>query len=401
MEGTSAATVGRLPDVERSRGAQASLPAVAPASCRRADTARLPAGSQRSGRQDACAPLHECSYFPKRRKVTRPGSSGSASRSVRAKIADRKGRLPYVRRAVASGGNSLYRVDVQWMEEWTRRHASLVLLAIGAVAILLLQAILHIHTPDVAQINAHEAEEFRAFSVWAATYALLMVAITWASIVAGKIAKQYLTPDGFGWTVSLAAFCTVLVGVLSRVRWKDQDLLAIVERSRDIPLRTLTMFGNALAVGGAALVIGACVGLATDPERLTVPELRKRVAESRLLLFSAAVFLVVGVAEIYLVFQLPVAVSNADGARLTILQHVTSSITLIAGLLYTSVLLLLFVPVAVVHEQWIDDAWQAASGEKHKEWLEETGLHRSIGATTSQLIAAAAPLLAALGLVPS
>ncbi|HEX8412116.1 MAG TPA: hypothetical protein VF883_24920 [Thermoanaerobaculia bacterium] len=142
---------------------------------------------------------------------------------------------------------------------------------------------------------------------------------------------------------------------------------------------------------------------ATSSQLPSLAELRRRVAESRLLLFSAAVFLVVGVAEIYMVFQLPVAVEKAriavDAPK--VLQHMTGSITLIAGVWYTAVLLILFVPVAVVHEKWIDDVWQSAGGEKHSEWLESAGLHRSIGSTASQLVAAAAPLLAALGLTPS
>jgi hypothetical protein len=292
---------------------------------------------------------------------------------------------------------------MRWVEDWSPRNLPLILLGIGAVTIFVLQKIVGISIPDVAKLDAHGAEEFRAFAVWGATYAGLIVAITWASIAAGRIAKQYLSTRGYRWTVILSAFLTVLVGAISRYQWDDRDLLAIVERSRSVPLRSITMIGNALAVGSAALVVGACVALATSSGTPAIPELRRRIAESRLLLFSAAVLLVVGVAEIHLVFRLPVAVAEPSAVvgGLKVLQLVTSSITLIAGLLYTSVLLLLFVPLAVVHENWIDEVWQTVVGQKHSKWLESTGLHRSIGSTTSQLIAAAAPLIAAIGLVPS
>lgn len=291
---------------------------------------------------------------------------------------------------------------MQWVEDWSRRNLPLILLAIGAGTIFVLQKVIGIYTPDVAKIDAHGAAEFRAFSTWAIAYAGLIVTLSWASLTAGKTAKQYLTAKGYRWTVIISGFLTVLVGALSRYNWDDGDLLANVERSRSVPLRSITLVGNGLAVGCTVLIVGACIALATSSGPPAIPELRRRITESRLLLFSAAVFLVMGVAEIYLVFQLPVVVATTSTVgELKVLQHVTSSITLIAGLLYTSVLLLVFVPVAVVHEEWIDEAWQTAIGQKHSEWLEATGLHQSIGSTTSQLIAAAAPLMAAIGLVPS
>lgn len=292
---------------------------------------------------------------------------------------------------------------MQRLEDWQRK-LPLILLAVGIVAILILRTVVGVSgTPDVAKIKLREAEEFRSFAVWAITYSALLVSITWASIAAAVIVRQYLSKSGYRLTLILSAILTVLVGIISRWLWTEQGILAIVERARGIPIRSVTLVGNALAVGGATLIIGACIALVTSAVPPQVAELRRRIAESRLLLFSAAVFLVIGVAEIHLVFQLPVAVEKTrlGVGEPEVLHHVTRSITLIAGLLYTSALLILFVPVAVVHERWIDHAWQAAPGGKHSEWLESSGLHRSIASTTVQLIAAAAPLMAALGLSPS
>ena len=293
---------------------------------------------------------------------------------------------------------------MRWYDHWLRPKLPLILIIIGAVTIFILRGIVGVSgTPDVSKINIHGAEEFRAFALWAIAFSGLVVAITWAAVAAAGIAKRYLSKTGYRTALIVAGTLTVAVGALSRYWWDDRGLLAIVERSRSIPIRSVTLVGNALAVGSATLIIAACVALVTSSRTPAVAELRRRIAESRLLLFSAAVLLVVGVVEIYMVFQLPVAVekTRVGLTGVKVLQHVTGSITLIAGLLYTSALLILFVPVAVVHEKWIDAVWQAAPGQKHSEWLESTGLHRSIGATTSQLVAAAAPLLAALGLTPS
>jgi hypothetical protein len=285
-----------------------------------------------------------------------------------------------------------------------RRTLPLTLLALGVVTIFVLRWIVHIPgTPVVEKISFADAQEFRAFVIWAITFTGFIVTAVWASLVAGTIARQYLSTSAFSTSLILAGILTGLVGFASRLAWDDRNLLAIVERARLIPIRYVTMVGNSLAVGSATLVIAACIALASSGKTPSVPELRRRIAESRLLLFSAAVLLVVGVAEIDFVFQLPVAVERARLPHVEpkVLQHVTRSMTLTAGMLYTSALLILFVPVAVVHEKWIDEGWQASPASKHSDWLDATGLQRSIGTTTSQIIAAAAPLLAALGLSPS
>ncbi|HYC93013.1 MAG TPA: hypothetical protein VEO54_27660 [Thermoanaerobaculia bacterium] len=305
---------------------------------------------------------------------------------------------------IASAERSGYSFGVKWYEDWVRRKLPLLLIIVGVVTIFILRWIVRISGVfDIAKINVQGAAEFRAFAVWAIAFSGLVVTVTWASLAAVAIAKQYLSKRGYRTTLILSGGLAVVVGVLSWYWWDNRDLLAIVERARSVPIRAVTLVGNALAVGGATLIVAACIALTTSPGTPSIPELRRRIAESRLLLFSAAALLVVGVVEIYMVFQLPVAVERTIrvAGDLRVLQHVTSSITLIAGLLYTSSLLILFVPVAVVHEKWVDEAWRATPSEKHSDWLESTGLHRSIGSTTSQLIAAAAPLLAALGLTPS
>jgi hypothetical protein len=289
-------------------------------------------------------------------------------------------------------------------EDRLRRTLPLILLGIGVVSFFILRAVVPVSgTSPRPNMTIRDAEELRSFSVWGITFCALVVASCWGAIAGAVIARQYLSPRAYRVTLILAAVLTVAIAVISRAVWDARDLLALVEEARRVPVRYVTMTGNALAIGSATLIVAACIALATAPSSPPLPELRRRIAESRLLLYSAAALLVIGVAEIFLVFQLPVAVERTRMAagEPHVLQHLTGSITLSAGLLYTSVLLILFVPVAVVHAKWIDDAWQASGGGKHAEWLETNGLHRSIGSTASQLAAAASPLLAAVGLLPS
>jgi hypothetical protein len=290
---------------------------------------------------------------------------------------------------------------VSRLEESLRGRLSLILLLLGAGTFFTLRLALGISgDPDISKLTVAEAGEFRAFVIWAITFACFVVAAVWGSIAAAAIVHEHGTKEGYRATVITAVVLTVIVAVLSRLFWSDTGVLAMIQRARGIEIRYFTLVGNALAAGSTSLILGACIALGTAPRTPAVVDLRRRMANSRLLLFSAAVLLVVAVAEISLVHQLPVAVEKARNVigQPLVVQHVTRSITLAAGLMYTAALLILFVPLAVIHEKWVDDVWQKAAKEKRSEWLETTGLHRSIGSTTTQLIAIAAPWLAALGL---
>jgi hypothetical protein len=73
-----------------------------------------------------------------------------------------------------------------------------------------------------------------------------------------------------------------------------------------------------------------------------------------------------------------------------------------SGIFYSVCLVMLFVPVAIIHEQWIEESWNAVKSvvpnQSRADWLKENGLDRSIVDTGAQIIAIAAPWLAAIGL---
>jgi hypothetical protein len=128
------------------------------------------------------------------------------------------------------------------------------------------------------------------------------------------------------------------------------------------------------------------------------------MAETRLFLFSTAALVSAVLTSIYLTIVWPSSLVLRTGSPVNAnrLTHVAVTFTLASGIAYTALLILLFVPVAVVHEIWIEEAWEAAHkdapDQKRSGWLAENGLDQSITSSGAQIIALAAPWLAAVGL---
>jgi hypothetical protein len=133
-------------------------------------------------------------------------------------------------------------------------------------------------------------------------------------------------------------------------------------------------------------------------------ELRRRLGEAKVFLFSAAALLAAALASIYFTIIGPVDRPAVPGAVIpqNVLRQLAVTVAFTSGIFYTFALIILFAPIAVVHHRWIEETWNVVQTEKAEqnraEWSSESGLDRSIFQTGAQIAAVVAPWIAALGL---
>jgi hypothetical protein len=160
-----------------------------------------------------------------------------------------------------------------------------------------------------------------------------------------------------------------------------------------------------LALGVVTLVVAAAVALGRRSNgTLSESQLRSRRGEARLFLFSAAALLASSLVSIYFTMVWPIDLPIVADASTPngVLKELAVTVTLSSGIFYSAMLVVLFVPSAIVHERWIEESWNAARdrapNQSRAEWLSANGLDRSLADTGAQIVAIAAPWLAAIGL---
>lgn len=284
----------------------------------------------------------------------------------------------------------------------------LVLVVITLIAIIVVGAMLESSdaTSFRAVRTAAHAVALRASLLWMLSYVLLIVALFWNAFVAGAIAAAHLGSVGRR-TAGVAAFLAMVAGgAATHVRAARPDSVELlINRATSLPIGRAILLTSTLGFGVDIVVLAAVVALGRRaPGVLSAAELRSRIAEARLLLFSTAALLAAGLVLGYLTVgwpaDLPAVAKSPMPAAL--FQPLAVTVTLFSGVLYTAALIILFVPVVIIHELWIEESWNAASAEaaglSRAKWLSENGLDRSLPATAAQIIAIAAPWLAAIGL---
>jgi hypothetical protein len=113
--------------------------------------------------------------------------------------------------------------------------------------------------------------------------------------------------------------------------------------------------------------------------------------QSRLALLSAGFVLVLSVLQFYMLYTwLGAIVEDSQGPDITAFAR---GMTVSAGVMFTRFLLLVYVPIALIHQAWVDDLVHHAGlkrGDRAKSaWLKEQGLDQS----PTDLIASGAALL--------
>jgi hypothetical protein len=258
---------------------------------------------------------------------------------------------------------------------------------------------------EVSILTRQNAGAYRAAAVWGASFLVFVIASIWTAILALTIVRRYLA-TGLRLVILVVAGLLSVVGLLMN-QWyvketSDAPLRMIF--AAGIPIYQMTAIGNSIAVGVVVLSIAASCSLMRRPRRLSAQSLRNRIEYSRLSLFSAAIFLIAGVAEIYFLNDWPahVYVGATSGLDRNSLHELAVTMGIIVGVMYSTVLLAVYVPLMAVQEQWVRVAAERAvngttDGDPQK-WREMQMLSRTVFATFAQILAVVGPSLAALGI---
>lgn len=172
-----------------------------------------------------------------------------------------------------------------------------------------------------------------------------------------------------------------------------------VEQLTRVPLSALTGWMNVAAATTIMVLIVCCVALGIRPKReLEAKELRQRIFDLRVLLFSSAAFLVSGVTEIFFLFDWP---RHVKSIATDPLANLAPTISATAGALYTFLLIVIYVPTALIHEQWRfnlqNNLAQKDESLDIDAWRKRSGLETSVLNSFSTVAAILSPLLAAIG----
>ena len=173
-----------------------------------------------------------------------------------------------------------------------------------------------------------------------------------------------------------------------------------IETETGIPLRSLLFILNIIAFFTITSIIGASVALLLSPingDNWDLEVLEKKLFQSRVAITSSGFLLTVAVFEIFAQYSWPVSFlfePLASKVRLT--AHI---ISLAAGILFTFLLLAIYVPMGFVQRNWIKKAYKSykvrENNFKRKEWLDEYGISISTLDVFSKIIAVFSPILAA------
>jgi hypothetical protein len=254
--------------------------------------------------------------------------------------------------------------------------------------------------------TAADTNALRASSLWMISYVFLIVTLAWNAVVAAGIVMAHLKGAGL-WITGIASALGMLAGRALSIQSNARpgSPMTIVDRATRLPIHSTSVVSSTLALGVVTLVVAASVALGRRSGGvMTETQLRSRVGEARVFLFSAAALLGSALIAVYLTMVWPVDLPAVSGSTMpgSVLKDLAVTVTLNSGIFYSVCLVMLFVPVAIIHERWIEESWNAAKSampnQNRADWLKENGLDRSIVDTGAQIIAIAAPWLAAIGL---
>ena len=174
-------------------------------------------------------------------------------------------------------------------------------------------------------------DDFRARIVWGASFAILGIATCWTLSVTIGIIKTYLQQRATRWVFVTTIIFSLSLGIFGGNG--AQSFLARLESATNIHISFLIGFMNVGVAAAIILVIASCIALGyTPPEGPTVIDLRRRIFDLRVLLFSSAAFLVAGVAEIFFLMNWPLHIKALSADPLA---TQSSAISAVAGVLYS------------------------------------------------------------------
>jgi hypothetical protein len=274
----------------------------------------------------------------------------------------------------------------------------------GAVLVGMMKASPIVSPPYIHTLA--EANAARASVLWLISYIVMVVVMTWNSVVAIAIVVTRLRTAGRLVTAAIflmAMLVACSASIASAAR--TGSIMSVVDSATQLPIRYTSVASSTLAAGVVALTVAAVVALGRrSGTNLPAAHLRLRVGEARVLLFSAAASLAASLVALYLTLVWPIDLPAVSGTAMPpdVVRELAITVTLSSGIFYSAMLVILFVPISIIHERWIEESWGATEAQFPNQtrgsWLSENALDRSMADTAVQIVALAAPWLAAVGL---
>jgi hypothetical protein len=229
--------------------------------------------------------------------------------------------------------------------------------------------------------------------------AMVVVAAPLAIVSSQALAARYPSAQR---RIHLAApifaviFLLVLL-LLPRTDSQQPSLLAWLDNA-GVPVFSITAFGNTAAVLTIAFIIAASIGLIKAIQHANDANgLRSLLDAARLQLYSAAVFLVVGVIEIYLLWDWPSHLTSLSPSASAAIHQMAQSVVTMCGSLYSLMLLSIFIPVLLIHEQYTRKL-VPVNGPSQPGASAASSLNKSALSLLPELLAIVSPILTALGI---
>ncbi|HKR64488.1 MAG TPA: hypothetical protein VJZ00_12220 [Thermoanaerobaculia bacterium] len=247
------------------------------------------------------------------------------------------------------------------------------------------------------------AEAFRASAFWRVSHVALIAAAIWNAVLSFACIHEYVGATAAWSALAIAFACGIVAAYVNRFFAVGNRSALSQLQTLGIPIRRITQVAFAIVVAVVVLLIGASLALMHTRSVciLSPEELRGRMEWGRIALVSTSVWLIIGVAEIFLRYDWPAHLPLGD-ANPAVIHHVALTIAVVFGGLFSIFLLELYAPMILVHQMWIADAADAQSclhpDLSIPKWLEQEALNRTLWTTLIQIAAVAGPSLTAFGL---
>ena len=246
-----------------------------------------------------------------------------------------------------------------------------------------------------AAARVADSVEFAGRIRWGASASILAITIVCTAMMAAAIVRRRLGPR---WFFAVMIIAATLVAVIT---WRGGAYAGLagsrmvddLEVNTGLAVRAVLTHLNAGTVVVGTFLLAAVIALGRGSDSVSVDDLAARQVETRLLLYLTATELVVGVAEIDLLYEW--AVNNPWVHAKLPLNQVARAIVTASGALYTVLLLLLFVPLELRFAHWRRRLVNTHlnEGETAKEWLTRHSLESSVFDFVIRAAAIASPFL--------
>jgi hypothetical protein len=256
----------------------------------------------------------------------------------------------------------------------------------------------------ITDSNRTNSDEFRLRVFWGASVVALLITALWNAGLAVEYIRAH-SSKGVQRVVFAFALTTALVLGLGR-RYAGVEGEKLLDASAAVSgadVRAITAVMNVVAATAIVLLLAAAAIVGTV-QKSTPEELRLRAFHLRVLLFSSSLFLAIGVVEIYFLFSWPLQITAAELSAMKLVVDPTTArvIPTTAGALYTFLLVLIYAPAAVAHEERVSQVIAGLRAENMDldvdKWRKANGLEASVSASFVSAFAVVTPALTAIGL---